>query len=38
LRQRRLREAFGDDSLKVDKAENVEAGFGAAVLAAGAFF
>ena len=34
MRQRRLREAFGSSSLVVEKAANVEASYGAAVLAA----
>ena len=37
MRQRRLKEAFGNEYAEVAKAENVEASFGAAILAAASF-
>lgn len=37
MRQRRLREAFQSNSIEVQKAKNVEASYGAAILAAAAF-
>jgi D-ribulokinase len=37
MRERRLQEAFGDDSITVKRADNVEASYGAALLAASSF-
>ena len=37
LRQHRLRQAFGDSTIQVQRAENTEASYGAAILAAASF-
>ena len=37
MRQRRLRQAFGNDQVSVARADNVEASYGAAILAAASF-
>jgi len=37
MRQRRLRTAFGSNELRVERAENVEASYGAAILASASF-